>query len=48
MNGVKIEVLTQAKEDLFDGYEFYERQEPGVGDYFFNSINADIDSLLQH
>jgi len=45
---VRIEVLTQAKEDLFDGYLFYERQEPGIGDYFLDSISADIDSLLLH
>jgi len=45
---VKIEVLTQAKEDLFEGYLFYERQEVGVGDYFLDSISADIESLLLH
>jgi hypothetical protein len=45
---VKIVVLTQAKEDLFDGYLFYERQQAGIGDYFFDSINADIESLLLH
>lgn len=45
---MKIEVLTQAKEDLFDGYLFYERQEAGVGDYFLDSISADIESLVLH
>ena len=45
---MKIEVLAQAKEDLFDGYLFYERQEAGIGDYFFDSVSADIESLLIH
>lgn len=45
---MKIEILTQAKEDLFDGYRFYERQEPGIGDYFLDSLSSDIDSLLLH
>ena len=27
-------VLQSAKDDLRDGYWFYENQEPGVGDYF--------------
>ncbi len=41
-------VLDRAKEDLFDGYAFYEKQQPGIGDYFFDSISSDIDSLLIH
>lgn len=45
---MKIEVLAQAKDDLFEGYLFYERQEAGVGDYFFDSVSADIESLLIH
>jgi hypothetical protein len=44
---VRIQILTQAKEDLLDGYLFYERQEPGIGDYFLDSLSADIDSLLR-
>jgi hypothetical protein len=45
---VKIVVLTQAKEDLFDDYLFYERQETVIVDYFLDSISADIDSLVLH
>ncbi|MCU0749320.1 MAG: hypothetical protein MUF13_07215 [Akkermansiaceae bacterium] len=45
---MKIEVLTHAKEDLFDGYLFYERQEAGIGDYFLDSLISDIESLLLH
>ena len=40
-----IEILEQAKQDLVDGYQFYEKQQPGVGDYFLNSLFADIDAL---
>jgi len=32
-------------EDLANGRRFYDSQELGVGDYFFDSIFADIDSL---
>jgi plasmid stabilization system protein ParE len=43
---VKIQVLDEAEDDLQDGREFYERQEPGVGDYFAAALAADIDSLI--
>ena len=32
-------------EDLIDGRLFYERQGQGLGEYFFNSLFSDIDSL---
>jgi len=31
--------------DLADGRNFYELQNPGVGDYFLDSLFSDIDSL---
>ncbi len=43
---MKIVILAQAKEDLLDGYLFYERQDPGIGGYFLDSVGSDIDSLL--
>jgi hypothetical protein len=43
---VKIQVLDEAEDDLQDGREFYDRQEPGVGDYFAVALTADIDSLI--
>lgn len=43
---MKIEVLEDAKEDLIDGFHFYEEQSPGLGSYFLDSLFADIDSLL--
>ena len=43
---MRIQVLDEAEEDLRDGREFYERKEPGVGDYFAAALAADIDSLI--
>ena len=38
-------LLETAKEDLREGYWFYERQSPGLGDYFLDCMAADIRSL---
>ena len=38
-------ILPSARDDLDDGYDFYERQEEGLGNYFFDSLFSDIDSL---
>lgn len=40
-----IEILDLAEEDIYRGYVFYEKQESGVGDYFINTIFAEIESL---
>ena len=42
---MRIQVLASALEDLRDGRAFYDAQEPGVGEYFFDSLFSDIDSL---
>jgi len=42
---VKIRVLSSAFNDLADGRDFYERQGEGVGEYFMDSLFADIDTL---
>ena len=42
---MKIEILSQAEGDLISGHRFYEKQSPGLGSYFFNSLLSDIDSL---
>ena len=47
MNGCAHIVITlPAKLDLEDGYWFYETQQPGLGDYFLDSLQSDIDSLI--
>jgi hypothetical protein len=43
---MRIEVLDDTKDDLVDGFHFYEEQSPGLGSYFLDSLFADIDSLL--
>lgn len=42
---MSIRILTAAQQDLLTGFRFYESQEPGLGDYFLDSLFADIDSL---
>ncbi|WP_019867272.1 type II toxin-antitoxin system RelE/ParE family toxin [Methylovulum miyakonense] len=42
---MKIQVFRSAIEDLAAARRFYGRQAPGVGDYFFDSLFAEIDSL---
>lgn len=41
-----IKLLSSAVEDLHAGRLFYERQANGVGDYFFDTLFSDIDSLV--
>ena len=43
---MKVRVLRSALEDLASGREFYNQQQEGVGDYFFNSLFSEIDSLV--
>ena len=42
---MKIKLLSSAMQDLYEGRLFYERQGEGLGEYFFNSLFSDIDSL---
>lgn len=45
---MKVEILPSAIADLALGFAFYEKQQPGLGDYFLDSLFADIDSLVHH
>lgn len=45
---MKIRILASARRDLIDGFWFYEKQEQGLGGYFRDSLNSDIDSLQIH
>ena len=40
-----IVILEEAAQDMLDGQAFYEMQTQGVGNYFWDSIIADIESL---
>jgi hypothetical protein len=42
---MKIAIFPSAYSDLVDGYDFYERQVEGLGDYFQETLLSDIDSL---
>ncbi|MEE9367562.1 MAG: hypothetical protein V3V05_01735 [Pontiella sp.] len=43
---MKITILSSAVEDLHDARVFYEAQGEDVGDYFFDTLFSDIDSLV--
>lgn len=43
-----IDISSDAEEDLVEGYWFYERQSPGLGDYFRSCLIADIESLAYY
>ena len=43
---MKVKILSSAIEDLYEGRLFYENQGEGLGEYFFDSLFSDIDSLV--
>lgn len=43
---MKIRILDNAKFDLLDGFEFYERQQKGLGRYFLDCLFSEIDALV--
>jgi hypothetical protein len=40
-----LQILDLAKDDLIEGYHFYEKQEVGLGNYFVSCLYSDIESL---
>jgi hypothetical protein len=44
----KIRLLAEAVEEMEAGKAFYDLRQQGVGDYFWDSLLADIESLLIH
>ena len=42
---VQVQIARSAETDLLEGYVFYEQQQAGIGDYFLDSLFADIDAL---
>jgi plasmid stabilization system protein ParE len=40
-----VRIARSAETDLLEGFVFYEKQQPGIGDYFLDSLFADIDAL---
>ena len=43
---MKIRILPSALDDLYNGGLFYEKQGKELGEYFFDSLFSDIDSLI--
>ncbi len=43
---MKIRILDEAKADLREGAQFYERQNQGLGSYFLDTILSEINSLI--
>jgi len=42
---MKIKILKSAKNDLREGFYFYESQQAGLGIYFLETLSSDIESL---
>ncbi len=42
---ITIAISEDALIDLHEGFDFYEGQEAGLGDYFASQLRADIDGL---
>ncbi len=45
---MEIRLLEAAKEDLREGYRFYEAQSEGLGDYFLDCVQSDVRSLVMY
>lgn len=43
-----VEILDKAEDDLVHGFQFYEKQQTGLGPYFLQSLFADMESLQVH
>jgi hypothetical protein len=42
---MRVQILELARDDLIEGFNFYEKQESGLGGYFLSSLYADIEAL---
>jgi plasmid stabilization system protein ParE len=42
---MNIQILDVAERDIIEGHRFYEKQSPGLGQYFLDTMYADIESL---
>jgi plasmid stabilization system protein ParE len=45
---MNVHISSDAEADLIEGYWFYERQSPGLGEYFRSCLISDIESLAYH
>ena len=42
---MRVEISESAHSDVLDGYWFYNRQEPGLGEYFSDTLYGEMASL---
>jgi len=42
---MRLRILEVARDDLIEGFHFYEDKEKGSGDYFLSSLYSDIETL---
>ena len=42
---MRLLILDSALDDLIEGFYFYEKQEPELGDYFLMSLYSDLEAL---
>lgn len=42
---IQIRITEEVRQDLTEGFAFYELQESGAGDYFASSLKSDVASL---
>lgn len=42
---MQVRITRSAETDLLEGYAFYEEQQTGIGEYFLDSLFADINAL---
>jgi hypothetical protein len=42
---MRLQILDSARDDLIEGFYFYEKQEPGLGAYFLTSLYSDMEAL---
>lgn len=43
---MQVRIARSAETDLLEGFAFYEQQQAGIGEYFLDSLFADIDALV--
>jgi len=48
VKSLRVKIHRGAKEDLREGFVFYDSQEPGLGDYFYDCLMSDIDALAYY
>ena len=42
---MKLRISEEAEQDLSEGARFYEARSPGLGEYFLDTLFADVESL---